>query len=694
VEIVADSRFALPPTGPEQRLRVRMLGSLEIRRAGAAVALPASRKVRALFARLALAPRPMMREALCEQLWDAPSDPRGELRWCLSKVRALVDDAGHRRLQAQGETLRLDLSDAFVDAIEVERALRAGLATLDCAQLRSLVSLYEGEFLQGLALARTPSFDAWLAAQRRHFREAQVGVLAQLAAREAGAAAMPWLEQWLSLEPFELRAHRSLLEALLRGERQRDAQAHLALAVRSFEEAGLDPGPLHAAWRAARESAATPSTLAVVTANPDIACATTAAAAELAFPAAASLPPTPAAGSGSEGSGYQRARRASIAVMPFAGRDDDAGIGAALAHDIVTRLAKLRSLFVIAQASAATLHARGVDAQEAARLLHVDYSCSGALRRDGAHATIAVELLEADSARVIWTERFELGDTFGVLDEIGDRIVASLVEEIEALERNRAILLPPSSLDAWSAHHRGLWHMYRFEAPDNAAAQRFFETAVRLDPTFSRAWAGLSFTHFQNAFQGWTAREPETQRAIDAAAQALMADDHDPSAHWAMGRALWLRDGHDASVGELGQAVDLSPNFALGHYTLAFVHSQSGDPEAAIAASDHARLLSPFDPLLFGMLGARAIALVRLGRLDEAARWAVRAAARPNAHPHIQAIAAFTLALAGSLDDARRHAATIRRVVPAYAFDAFTAAFRFDADAQARFREGARRIGM
>jgi hypothetical protein len=72
----------------------------------------------------------------------------------------------------------------------------------------------------------------------------------------------------------------------------------------------------------------------------------------------------------------------------------------------------------------------------------------------------------------------------------------------------------------------------------------------------------------------------------------------------------------------------------------------------------------------------------------------VRAAARPNAHPHIQAIAAFTLGLAGSLDEAGRHVASIRRVIPGYCFDDFAAAFRFDADARARFREGARRVGM
>ena len=178
--------------------------------------------------------------------------------------------------------------------------------------------------------------------------------------------------------------------------------------------------------------------------------------------------------------------------------------------------------------------------------------------------------------------------------------------------------------------------------------------AVRLDPTFSRAYAGLSFTYFQNAFQGWTKREPEIDRAFEAAGQSLMADDRDPAAHWAMGRALWLRGRHDQSLVELEQAIDLSPNFALGHYTLAFVHSQAGDPHAAIASSDHSRDLSPFDPLLFGMLGARAMALVRLGRFEEAADWGVKAAARPNAHAHILAIAAL---LAGAGRPARRGAA-------------------------------------
>jgi tetratricopeptide (TPR) repeat protein len=329
-------------------------------------------------------------------------------------------------------------------------------------------------------------------------------------------------------------------------------------------------------------------------------------------------------------------------------------------------------------------------------MLNVDYVVSGLLRRHGKGLTVTVELTETRTARIVWAEVFNhtKENAFLVLDEIGNRIVASIASEIETIERNRAILRPPNSLDAWEAHHRGLWHMYRFNKPDNDRARHFFETAVRLDPTFSRAYAGLSFTHWQNAFQGWEKREREVQRANETATQSLMVDDRDPAAHWAMGRALWLDGSQDQSVVELERAVDLSPNFAQGHYTLAFVHAQTGDPYSAILSSDYSRHLSPFDPLLFGILGSRAIALVRLARFEEAANWAVKAAARPNAHAHILALSAFSLSLAGRLDEARAHIASVHKTVPSYGVDDFFAAFQFEPESAAVFREGARRIGM
>lgn len=656
-------------------LQVALLGPLTISRDGAALKLPASRKTRALFAYLALAPRAAARSQLCELLWDVPNDPRGELRWCLSKIRGLVDEPGRPRVEARGDAVSLDLADCFVDAVEVARAAQQGVETLAPERLRALAASFAGDFLEGLDLDRSPLFDGWLLAQRRHFRGCHAALLERLVASVPDDEAFGHLDKWLQLSPFDRRVHEALLNALARCGRIREGEEHLAATARLFEAEGLDCAPLRGAWRAARARGAGP---------PQIRTAEAAAA---------------AASTDSRGaSGSLEARRASIAVTPFADLTAatavPGGPADGLVHDVITRLAKLRSLFVIAQGTVFALRERRVAPEEAGRMLNVDYVVSGSLRRQGDRLVVTVELAETRTARIVWAEAFDhkADDALLVLDEIGDRIVASVAHEIETVERNRAILRPPNSLDAWEAHHRGLWHMYRFDRADNERAQHFFRTAVRLDPTFARAHAGLSFTHWQNAFQGWANRAREIDRAFEAAGQSLMADDRDPAAHWAMGRALWLRGRQDQSVVELEAAIELSPNFALGHYTLAFVHSQAGDPRAAIAASDHSRRLSPFDPLLFGMLGARAMALVRLERFDEATDWAVKAAARPNAHAHILAIAAYSLALAGRLDEARSQMATIQKRFPRYRVEDFLTAMQFAPEGAALFREGARRI--
>jgi DNA-binding SARP family transcriptional activator len=662
---VEDSVGAGVETAVDSQLRVQMLGPLRVFLGDQVVPLAASRKVRALFCYLALAPRPVGRSQLCELLWDVPNDPRGELRWCLSKIRAAIERGGRKRVVTNGDEISLDLSDCVVDAMQVDRATRDGLERQTVEHKCDLVALFAGDFLESLEIDRSPAFNGWLTAQRRRFRACHAALLEQIALKSSDDDAQPYLEKWLQLAPFDRRVHELLLRGFARRGRMREGEEHLAATTAMFEAEGLDASPIRDAWRAGRaQSIVVPAPRVIEE-------------------------PLPSA-----------QRRASIAVMPFADQSSSPGergsVADALAHDITTRLAKLRSMFVIAQGSAFALHERRVGPEEAGRMLNVDYVLSGSVRLQGSRLTVTVDLVETRTARIVWSEILnqKLDDTFAVLEEIGNKIVASIAAEIETIERNRAVLRPPSSLDAWEAHHRGLWHMYRFTKADNERAKHFFETAVKLDPTFARAYAGLSFTHFQNAFLGWGKRGAEIDRAYATAGQSILVDDRDPAAHWAMGRALWLRGDNEHAVAELQHSVQLSPNFALAHYTLAFVQAQAGDPEAAIAASDCSRALSPFDPLLFAMLGSRAMALARQGRHAEAAQWAAKAAARPNAHAHIHAIAAFTSSLAGELDDARSYAATIRKMVPSYAMQDFLDAFRFEEDGEKLFREAAKRIGL
>jgi len=656
---------------------MQMLGPLIIMPDGPALVLPASRKVRALLGYLALAPHAVTRSQLCDLLWDVPNDPRGELRWCLSKLRNVLDQPGVRRVVTSADAIALDLADCSVDVIEISTAAKAGIETLDAKRLRALSRLFVGDFLDGLEIDRSPQFESWLIAQRRRFKSLHVAVLEHLVRSLPSESdeAFRLLEKWVELAPFDGRAHVSLLSALEQRGQIDACDEHLAGASRLFEAEDLDFAPVRQAWRLVRDRRACASrSAATVSASP--ASLSTSDPAEI-----AAFPP----------------RRASLAVMPlFEQTDKRGGLADGLTHDIITRLAKLRSLFVIAQGSVFALSERKIGPEDAGRRLNVDYVTTGAVRRQKGRILVTVELVEARTSRIIWAEVFDqkLDDAFIVLDEIGDRIVSSIANEIETVERNHAILKPPNSLNAWEAYHRGLWHMYRFTRAENELAQHFFQMALRLDPTFARAYAGLSFTHWQNAFQRWADREEERDRAFETAGQSLIVDDHDPAAHWAMGRALWLLGRQGESLAELERAVDLSPNFALGHYTLSFVHSQSGDPRTAISSADHSLRLSPFDPLLFGMLAARAIAHVRLGQFEEAVKWALKAAARPNAHAHILAIAAHCLALAGRSVEGQALTASIHKSLPQYRTDDFLATFRFGADTAALFRQGAKLIGL
>lgn len=658
------SVYSSPP-----ELSIQLLGPLRVLRADVAVPLPASRKLRALVAYLAMSTRPQSREHLCELLWPVPDDPRAQLRVCLSSARKVLDAPERTRVVGDDAGLRLDLQGVDVDALQVDAAVQAGLEQQTLEQLQTLVARITGEFLEGLEIDHCPAFTGWLGAQRRRFRAAHLALLEALALRLPADAAetLDVLGRWLQLAPFDRRAHTTLLSALALREAWHEGEAHLSAAVRSFESERLDPGCLVDAWRRVRQPAqpavrldAVPATLPanLATAGP---------------------------------------RRSAIAVMPF---EEPSAQGAgrvahALVHDVITGLAKLRTLFVIARGTVFSLAQRHIGPEEAARLLNVDYFVAGQVSRREGRLRVSVELVETHSARVVWTEVFDqpMDKTFTVLDAIGQRIVALIAGQIEAAERNRAMLKPPDSLDAWEAYHRAFWHFHRC-GPDNIEqAVGLFEQAVRLDPTFSRAHAGLSYANFYKAFNGWGDREAATAGALEAATNGLMADDQDPAAHFVMGQALWLIDDTRSSLAALDTAVSLSPSFALAHFKLSFVKSQSGDPEEAIHAADRARSLSPFDPALFAMYATRATALMRLGRYEEAAESAVTAATRPNAMVHTQAFAALCLALANRVPEAHGFAAAMRRMVPGYREADLHATFRFGDDAKACFRRAAQQLG-
>jgi TolB-like protein len=229
-------------------------------------------------------------------------------------------------------------------------------------------------------------------------------------------------------------------------------------------------------------------------------------------------------------------RGPTLLVMPFTAATPESIADAdSVTSDIIFGFAKLRSISVIARGTAFLLRSRA--ASVAAALVNAQYVASGHLRCDGKRYRVEAELTDPSSGRIFWADEFccDAVESFSAPPLLAARIVSGLDAEIQVIERNQALLTQPASLNAWQAYHRGLAQMYRFTSGGNREAQQFFFRAIALDPTFSRSYAGLSFTHFQNAFLLQAReREREIALAFETAGQALEADPSDPAAHWAM----------------------------------------------------------------------------------------------------------------------------------------------------------------
>jgi DNA-binding winged helix-turn-helix (wHTH) protein/tetratricopeptide (TPR) repeat protein len=358
--------------------------------------------------------------------------------------------------------------------------------------------------------------------------------------------------------------------------------------------------------------------------------------------------------------------RPTLAVLPFirtgaVGRWE--GLSYAIAAEVIASLSRLRWLKVIARESTFRFRNPSVDAEAVRKVLGAGYALSGVVESFDASLAVSLELFETDGGSVIWSERLSgpRDDVHALRQTIVDAVIAALEISVPRVEAERARLRPSESLDAWSAFHLGLAHVYRFNRTDNATAASLFSRATQLDPTFSAAWAARSFTSFQDAFMGFVPdREGAIREARAAAERSIELDPLEPTANFAMGRLPILTGIIGTDTGWLDRAVELSPSFAKGHYSRALINMLRERPAAAREGIERAALLSPLDPLMGPMLSVRAVALLMDERLEEAREQALRGVRAAPTHLINAMSAAAICALQGDVVEAAELAARVR----------------------------------
>lgn len=262
---------------------LRLIGPVTVTVDGQPRPLPASRKTRALLGYLAISGKAEGRDRLCELLWDVPDDPRGSLRWSLSKLRAVLAGDAAERLRADRDRVELALPDDSVDWHRLRSLVRRGLDTASTGALEQMAG-YRGELLQGLDLPRCDRFQAWLVAQREDVRQWRIAVLAELSGRDlAPETALAHARDWVEIDGDSPAAWERLVEMLDRVGRQPEAAEQRKIGIRRLTAAER---PIPAALRATPAARRTPAP-----GDPEIRFCTSADGTSIAYTLAGDGPP-------------------------------------------------------------------------------------------------------------------------------------------------------------------------------------------------------------------------------------------------------------------------------------------------------------------------------------------------------------------------------------------------------------------
>jgi class 3 adenylate cyclase/TolB-like protein len=291
----------------------------------------------------------------------------------------------------------------------------------------------------------------------------------------------------------------------------------------------------------------------------------------------------------------------SIAILPFANLSGDPEqdyLAEGLRLDIQATLVHASGLFLIAPATVARYRGGATPADQAGRELGVRYVLQGAVRRSGGRIRVTAELTDVIARQIVWAERYDrvLEDGFDVQDEIVAEVLKGLDVRLASGER---WLLHSSigSLQALDVFYRALSRFYAGTKDDNAAAREAFEALARLQPDSAVGPAYVCFTHWVDAFRGWTDSKERSLAEAEAWAKksvSIRGDNGLP--HIVLASVHLLNRRHDEALAECYRAVQLRPNCPTANCYLANILHCCGRSDEAIARVQEAIRITPVYP--------------------------------------------------------------------------------------------------
>jgi TolB-like protein len=359
-------------------------------------------------------------------------------------------------------------------------------------------------------------------------------------------------------------------------------------------------------------------------------------------------------------------------VLPFEVRSEDVAIGFladGLVEDVIAQLARVPGFMVISRASSFEFRRRQDGVPAIARALGVRYVVEGSVRQVDSRLLVATHLVDAESARVLWSGRLESErDAAGDLQEVIARgIISELEPELTRAEITLIKRRHPDNVDAWGHYHNavGALALRGWTAEAIVEAHAEFGRALALDPAFALAEAHAALIAAVGMTTGLIPHaEPAVDAACAAAEHALALEDNDSQVLGYAGCALSDLGQRERGAEILQRALAVDPSNAQAHVALGATLALQGHWDDGIARMRHGMRISPRDRRLGFWGWALSQFLLRAGQVEEALREA-RASSGRDAKLHLARVTEATaLQTLGRSPEARAALAAARRLRP------------------------------
>ncbi|HEV7306000.1 rhodanese-like domain-containing protein [Ensifer sp.] len=288
----------------------------------------------------------------------------------------------------------------------------------------------------------------------------------------------------------------------------------------------------------------------------------------------------------------------SIAVLPFENLSADTAQGYfadGMTDDLITELSKLSGIFVIARNSTFTYKGKPTRVQQVAEELGVHYILEGSVRREGSHVRVNAQLIDAIDGHHLWAERYdgEMSGVFGLQDRVIGQIVSTLSVKLTSAEKSVAAVPETTNPQAYDMLLRGWDHLRRDSDAETVAASDFFQKAIVLDPSYSRAYASLAAANWRASNLSWDFYRRETASKNLTRNLAKAMEKPTPLAYAISAQVLAQQGRYGEAFAAIDQALALAPNDPDNHVGMARILNATG---RASEAEQEARLAMRFDP--------------------------------------------------------------------------------------------------